>query len=92
MKASPKCPPAVLAVLWFALLVGLPASEAAKASEWQRADTPLLQNFNNMYNPCVVEVRGEWRYRMWFFGGAARHANEGMGWGATRSSTPGPAI
>lgn len=50
-------------------------------SSWQREATPLLSGFVNMYNPCVVETGGEWRYRMWFFGWAARHANEGMGWG-----------
>ena len=39
-------------------------------SNWQRDSKPLLTNFDNMYQPCVVEVGGEWRYRMWFFGWA----------------------
>lgn len=54
---------------------------ANAAASWQRETAPLLWGFNNMYNPCVVEVGGEWRYRMWFFGWAAKHANAGMGWG-----------
>lgn len=42
---------------------------------WQRDPAPLLTNFNNMYQPCVVEVVGEWRYRMWFFGWATEIGN-----------------
>jgi len=48
---------------------------------WQRDPAPLLWGFSNMYNPCVVEIGGAWRYRMWFFGWSAGHANEGLGWG-----------
>lgn len=48
------------------------------AGEWQRDPKPLLTNFDNMYNPCVVETGGEHRYRMWFFGWAAGHANPGI--------------
>jgi arylsulfatase A-like enzyme len=60
-----------------------PASpaKADEASAWQREATPLLSGFVNMYNPCVVETGGEWRYRMWFFGWSAKPANRGMGWG-----------
>ncbi|MEN6457790.1 MAG: hypothetical protein ABFC63_02580 [Thermoguttaceae bacterium] len=49
-----------------------------QAAEWQRDPTPLVKNFNNMYQPCVVEVGGEWRYRMWFFGWAADYSNTKM--------------
>lgn len=45
---------------------------------WQRDAEPLLTNFNNMYNPCVVEVGGKYRYRIWFFGWAAGHTNPGV--------------
>lgn len=38
----------------------------------------LLTNFNNMYNPCVVETGGEYRYKMWFFGWAADHTNKNI--------------
>ena len=30
----------------------------APAADWERNKTPLLTNFNNMYNPCVVETGG----------------------------------
>ena len=51
---------------------------AAQETEekWQRDNASLLANFNNMYNPCVVEVGGEYRYLMWFFGWANDHANK----------------
>jgi arylsulfatase A-like enzyme len=58
-----------------------PPAGTSGAPGWQREQTPLLSGFVNMYNPCVVETGGEWRYRMWFFGWSARHANESMGWG-----------
>jgi hypothetical protein len=48
---------------------------AIGADVWQRDPTPLLTNFNNMYQPCVVEVGGEWRYLMWFFGWATTTGN-----------------
>jgi hypothetical protein len=44
---------------------------AIRGAEWQRDKRDLLTNFANMYNPCVVETGGEYRYRMWFFGWAA---------------------
>lgn len=43
--------------------------------QWQRDKRSLLTNFNNMYNPCVIETGGEYRYKMWFFGWAAKHTN-----------------
>ncbi len=43
---------------------------AAPAAEWERDKRDLLTNFANMYNPCVVETGGDYRYRMWFFGWA----------------------
>lgn len=46
--------------------------------QWQRDKQSLLTNFNNMYNPCVVETGGNYRYKMWFFGWAADHTNEGI--------------
>jgi len=44
---------------------------------WQRSTRNLLWNFNNMYQPCVVEVGGERRYLMFFFGWAAAATNPG---------------
>jgi hypothetical protein len=67
------------------------AGEPAIASvSWQRDAAPLLWGFNNMYNPCVLEVGGDWSYRMWFFGWAARHANAGMGGGCEPTITMPP--
>jgi hypothetical protein len=43
--------------------------------EWQRDPMPLLTNFDNMYQPCVVEVGGAHRFRMWFFGWATAMGN-----------------
>lgn len=71
------------------LLLGLPSLRPARAGDqpasaanapdgWQRDPEPLLTNFNNMYQPCVVEVGGEWRYRMWFFGWSTATANPGL--------------
>jgi predicted GH43/DUF377 family glycosyl hydrolase len=48
---------------------------SASTGEWERDPRPLLTNFNNMYNPCVVETGGEYRYKMWFFGWASGHSN-----------------
>lgn len=75
-------------IILAALTAAWPASGAAdnstnapvsSAAPWQRDSQPLLANFNNMYSPCVVEVRGEWRYRMWFFGWAGAYANADLG-------------
>ena len=57
------------------LLFGLSCAVAAAEDRWQRDTRSLLTNFNNMYNPCVVETGGEYRYRMWFFGWAADRTN-----------------
>ena len=51
---------------------------AAGDGNWERDARPLLTNFNNMYNPCVVESGGTYRYKMWFFGWAAGFANPGI--------------
>lgn len=51
-------------------------SSVAIEPPWERDSHNLLTNFNNMYSPCVVEVGGEYRFRMWFFGWAADHANK----------------
>ena len=45
---------------------------------WQRDNRSLLTNFNNMYNPCVVETGGEYRFKMWFFGWATAKTNPGI--------------
>jgi hypothetical protein len=45
---------------------------------WQRDKRNLLTNFNNMYNPCVVETGGEYRFKMWFFGWATGTGNPGI--------------
>ncbi|HIE99248.1 MAG: hypothetical protein ABGZ23_16675 [Fuerstiella sp.] len=58
-----------------ALLLCLSTSHAASGAQWQRDKHALLTNFDNMYNPCVVETEGEYRYLMWFFGWAEDHAN-----------------
>ncbi len=58
-----------------ALALLLPSVSASSASDWQRDKRSLLTNFNNMYNPCVVETGDEYRYKMWFFGWAADRAN-----------------
>ncbi len=51
-------------------------AQTAVAQTWDRDERSLLTNFNNMYNPCVVETGGEYRYSMWFFGWAADHTNQ----------------
>ncbi len=58
------------------ILLCLSYAHGASQKVWQREGRSLLTNFNNMYNPCVVETDGEYRYRMWFFGWAADHANK----------------
>ena len=60
------------------LLATLACGHAATAAEWQRDPQPLLTHFDNMYNPCVVETGGEYRFRMWLFGWAAGHGNPGV--------------
>jgi len=60
------------------LMLSLCHSRAA--GEWERDPQPLLWNFVNMYNPCVVETGGEYRFKMWFFGWSATHANQGASW------------
>ncbi len=62
----------------FSTLLWLSAVNAAAPATWQRDRHNLLTNFDNMYNPCVVETGGEYCYRMWFFGWAADHGNEGV--------------
>jgi len=57
------------------LLLYVSFAHADPGPQWQRDNSSLLTNFNNMYNPCVVETEGEYRYLMWFFGWAADHAN-----------------
>lgn len=47
----------------------------AAGEDWQRDKRSLLTHFDNMYNPCVIETKGTYRYKMWFFGWAAGHAN-----------------
>jgi hypothetical protein len=76
---EPKC---ILSHILFCFIVCVCLRSSCLAqSQWQRNEKPLLSNFNNMYNPCVVETDGQWRYKMWFFGWSGHHANEGMGWG-----------
>lgn len=61
------------------MLLTAPAMARLQAAEWVRDKTPLLKNFTNMYNPCVVETGGEHPYKMWFFGWSTSHANQGLG-------------
>ncbi len=60
------------------LLSSLFITTAFCADDWERNKRDLLWNFNNMYNPCVVETGGEYRYKMWFFGWAASGTNLGI--------------
>lgn len=50
---------------------------ATEQEGWQRNPYPLLTNFENMYNPCVVETAGTYPYKMWFFGWSTGVANPG---------------
>jgi len=43
---------------------------AVAGERWVRDTRVLLTNFHNMYNPCVVEAPGPYRFKMWFFGWA----------------------
>jgi hypothetical protein len=57
------------------ILLHLTSASLAAAEPWQRDQRDLLTNFNNMYNPCVIETPGEYRFKMWFFGWAEDHTN-----------------
>ena len=48
---------------------------AASGQKWERNQKNLIYNFNNMYNPCVLETGGIYKYKMWFFGWATGTAN-----------------
>lgn len=61
-------------VIWLNIWLHLFAIGIAD-EPWQRDNRSLLTNFNNMYNPCVVETEGDYRYKMWFFGWAEDHTN-----------------
>jgi len=56
-------------------LLHLTITSLTAAEPWQRDQRDLLTNFDNMYNPCVVETTGEYRFKMWFFGWAEDHTN-----------------
>jgi hypothetical protein len=60
------------------IILGTVAGCALAADAWERIDRDLLKNFNNMYNPCVVQVEGEFPFRMWFFGWATETCNPGF--------------
>ncbi len=58
------------------IIFAVASSVCSDASEkWQRDKTPLITNFNNMYQPCVVETGEDYKYKMWFFGWAAGMIN-----------------
>jgi hypothetical protein len=59
------------------LLLCFSLAHAESNSQWQRDKRSLLTNFNNMYQPCVVESGGKYPYKMWFFGWAAAQTNPG---------------
>ena len=61
--------------IFLILLSCLCFGSAVAEGGWQRDKRSLLTNFNNMYNPCVVETGGEFRFKMWFFGWATAMAN-----------------
>jgi hypothetical protein len=56
------------------MLVGC-AGALGAAEDWQRERVPILAGFYHVYQPCVVETGGAWRYHMWFFGWAAAPTN-----------------
>ena len=60
------------------ILLSLSCAVLVSEGQWQRDKGSRLTNFNNMYNPCVVETGGNYRYRMWFFGWAANHSNKNI--------------
>jgi len=62
-------------VLWLLALTSAVPCVSDEQGGWQRVKGDLLWNFNNMYNPCVVETGGEYRFKMWFFGWAAEGRN-----------------
>ncbi len=47
------------------------------APNWNRDKKPILKNFLNMYNPCIVKTSGEYPYKMWFFGWVTEICNPG---------------
>lgn len=50
------------------------------AAAWARDPRPLLWNFRNCYQPCVIERPVEpYPYRMWFFGWAKTDGNQDKG-------------
>ena len=59
------------------LLLCFSLALAGSGPPWQRDSRNLLMNFNNMYQPCVVETAGKYPYKMWFFGWAAAATNPG---------------
>jgi len=61
-----------------AVVVSFKAVGSSGETDWQREPRPLLTNFDNMYGSSVLEMDGEYPYRMWFFGWAAGHANPGL--------------
>lgn len=67
------------AALCLLLCAGYAAGEprpVQSADAWERDPTPLIRNFENMYQPCVLEFPGEeYPYRMWFFGWAESDTN-----------------
>ena len=65
----------IIPLLAIAILIATLCSAQNANAQWQRTNTALLRNFNNMYNPCVVEVDGDHRYLMWFFVWANDHTN-----------------
>jgi len=50
----------------------------SEQGDWQRDPRPILTNFDNMYGPTIVETKGDYPFKMWFFGWAAGHANPGL--------------
>lgn len=68
----------LLKIFWYLLfLCSIFGSTFLNAESWERSAGSLLTNFSNMYNPCVVEVDEEYRYKMYFFGWAAKVKNPG---------------
>jgi hypothetical protein len=54
----------------------IPAED--KHAFWERPKVDLLSGFRNMYQPEVIEIKGEeYPYRMWFMGWAVADSNPG---------------
>ncbi len=65
--------------IFFLAVLSFSCTAKVSFSKWHYHDTPLIENFFNMYQPCVVKVDdAAYPYRMWFFGWAVDFTNPGV--------------